>query len=189
MDEQEEARLTEEAKSDPEAFARLYDHFLPIVYGYVARRVGSREEAEDITSRTFEKALRSIKSLKKGTSFKVWLYRIAGNTIIDYYRARGRRKSYSLAEAQDMANGKSDRDFDRVESRISVESMLGILPRNHREALVLHFLEGLSIKEMAQVLQTSQNACYMRVYRATRALADKLEELGIERIDDVVEKA
>lgn len=186
MEQEEEYRLTEEARSDPEAFARLYDEFLPVVYRYVIRRVTNKEVAEDITSQTFEKALRSIKTLKKGTSFKIWLYRIAGNTVIDYYRSRGKHQTYSLAEAQDVANGKSGQAVEKVENRVSVLALMEDLPESHRTALVLHFLEGLSVDEMAEVLGTSRSACYMRVYRATKALAGMLEEKGITGIDDAV---
>lgn len=183
MEPEVERRLTDRAKEDPEAFAQLYDHFLPVVYGYVMRRVRNRELAEDITSETFEKALRSIRRLRKGTSFKVWLYRIAGNTIIDHYRATGRRRTYSLAEADDMANGKSGREVEKVEIRSAVLSLLEQLPDTYREALVLHFLEELSVEEMAEVLQISHSACYMRVYRGIKNLAELMEEQGIRNLE------
>jgi len=188
METEEEHRLSKEAKSDPEAFGLLYDEFLPVIYRYVLRRVSDKEVAEDITSQTFEKALRSIKTLREGSSFKIWLYRIAGNTIIDYYRSRSRRQTYSLTEARDVVNGKSEQVVESIETRVSVLALLKDLPDAQKTALVLHFLEGLSINEMAPLLGTSSSACYMRVYRATRALAQMLEDKGITGIDDVVYK-
>jgi RNA polymerase sigma-70 factor (ECF subfamily) len=186
MEPDEEGRLIEEARSSPDAFAKLYDCFMPVVYGYVMRRVSSKEEAEDITSQTFEKALKSIGGLRKEASFKGWLFRIAGNTITDYYRSKGRKQSFSLEEAGDVANGKSKKAFNGVDNRVAVMKLLDELPEAHRTALVLHFLEGLTLQQMAEVLDTSPNACYMKVYRATRSFALLLEKKGIKRIDDYV---
>jgi RNA polymerase sigma-70 factor, ECF subfamily len=186
MEPEREARLIEEAKSSPDAFGELYDHFMPAVYGYVMHRVSNREAAEDITSQTFEKALRSIRGLRKGTSFKGWLFKIAGNTIIDYYRSRGRQQSSSLEEAPEMSNGKSKKAFNGVDDRVAVTELLEGLPESHRTALVLHYLEGLTVEQMAEALGSTPNACYMKVYRATKAFAELLEQKGIKRIDDYV---
>ncbi len=186
MEPEREARLIEEAKSSPDAFAVLYDHFMPVVYGYVMHRVSNREAAEDITSLTFEKALRNLRGLREGASFKGWLFRIARNTIIDYYRSRGRQQSSSLEEAPEMANGKSRKAFNGVDNRVAVMELLEDLPESHRTALVLHYLEGLTVEEMAEALGSTPNACYMKVYRATKAFAELLEQKGIKRIDDYV---
>ncbi|MHB8894683.1 MAG: RNA polymerase sigma factor [Candidatus Geothermincolia bacterium] len=186
MEPEEEAKLTDQAKTDPEAFAQLYDHFMPVVYGYVMRRVMSKELAEDLTSQVFEKALKSIRGLRVGASFKGWLFKIAGNTIIDYYRSKGRQQTYSLDEAGDMANGKSGKAVEQVDNRVAVMSLLDKLPEGHRTPLVLHFLEGMTVDEMAEALDSTPNACYMKVYRATKAFAELLEQHGIKRIDDYV---
>jgi RNA polymerase sigma-70 factor (ECF subfamily) len=186
MEPDEEARLIEEAKSSPDAFAKLYDHFMPVVYGYVMRRVSNREAAEDITSQTFEKALKSIRGLRKGSSFKGWLFRIAGNSVIDYYRSRGRQQSSSLEEAGEVPNGKSKKAFNGVDNQVAVMELLEGLPDSQRTALVLHYLEGLTVEQMAEALGSSANACYMKVYRATKAFAELLEQKGITRIDDYV---
>jgi RNA polymerase sigma-70 factor, ECF subfamily len=186
MEPEKEARLTEQARSDPQAFAELYDELMPAVYGYVMRRVMNKELAEDLTSQVFEKALRSLKGLREGASFKGWLFKIAGNTIVDYYRAKGRQQTYSLEEAGDMANGKSTKAVEQVDDRVAVMSLLEKLPEGHRTALTLHYLEGLTPEEMAEALDSTPNACYMKVYRATKAFAELLEQHGIKRIDDYV---
>jgi RNA polymerase sigma-70 factor (ECF subfamily) len=189
MEPEEETRLIEQAKSNAEAFGRLYDEFMPAVYGYVMRRVMNRELAEDLTSQVFEKALKSIRGLRQGASFKGWIFKIAGNTIIDYYRSRGRQQTYSLEEAGDMSNGKSGKAVEQVDNRVAVMSLMDKLPEGHRTALVLHFLEGLTVEEMAEALDSTPNACYMKVYRATRAFAELLKQQGIKRIDDYVQPA
>ena len=184
MEPEREARLIEEAKTSPDACGELYDEFMPAVSGYVMRRVSSREAAEDITSATFEKALRSIDGLRKGTSFKGWLFRIAGNNVVDHYRSSGRKQAGSLEEAPEMANGRSGKAYDGVENRVAVMEMLEELSEPQRNVLALHYLEGLTVDEMAEALGSSPSACYMKVYRATRAFADLLERKGMTRIDD-----
>ena len=180
MEPEEEARLTEQAKTDPEAFGKLYDEFMPAVYGYVMRRVMNKELAEDLTSQVFEKALKSIRGLRTGATFKGWLFKIAGDTIIDYYRSKGRQQEFSLAEAVEMANGKSD-------NRVAVMTLLDGLPEGYRTPLIMHFLDGMTVEEMAEALDSTPNACYMKVYRATKAFAELLEQHGIKRIDDYVQ--
>jgi RNA polymerase sigma-70 factor (ECF subfamily) len=187
MEPEQEARLTEQAKTDPEAFGKLYDHFMPVVYGYVMRRVMNKELAEDLTSQVFEKALKSIRGLRAGASFKGWLFKIAGNTIIDYYRSKGRQQTFSLAEAVEMANGKSGKAVETIDNRIAVMSLLDKLPEGQRTLLIMHFLDGMTVEEMAEALDSTPNACYMKVYRATKAFAELLERHGIKRIDDYVQ--
>jgi RNA polymerase sigma-70 factor (ECF subfamily) len=186
MEPEEETRLTEQAKTDAEAFGRLYDEFMPAVYAYVARRVMNKELAADLTSQVFEKALKSIRGLRAGASFKGWLFKIAGYTVIDYYRSKGRQQASSLDEAGDMANGKSHKAVEEVDNRVAVMSLLEKLDETHRTPLVMHFLECMTVEEMAEALDSTPNACYMKVYRATKAFAELLEQHGIKRIDDYV---
>lgn len=186
MEAVEESRLIEEAKNDAEAFGRLYDAFMPSVFAYVMRRVSDRDAAEDITSQTFEKALRSIRGLRKGTSFKGWLFRIAENCVIDHYRSRGRSRSVTLEEAGQVTNGASGKAFNGVDTRLAVEELLRMLPETHRAPLVMHYLEGLTVEQMAAALESTPSACYMKVYRATKAFADLLEQRGIAKVDDYV---
>jgi RNA polymerase sigma-70 factor, ECF subfamily len=188
MEPEEETRLTEQAKTDPGAFGALYDEYMPSVYAYIMRRVSNRELAEDLTSQVFEKALKSIKGLKGG-SFKGWLFKIAGNAVIDHYRSKGRQQTSSLAEAGEVTNGKTSHAVDEVDNRIAVMSLLDKLPEGQRTALVMHFLDGMTVDEMAQATDSTPNACYMKVYRATKAFAELLEQHGIKRIDDYVREA
>lgn len=187
MEPEKEARLTEQAKTDPEAFGKLYDEFMPTVYGYVMRRVMNKELAEDLTSQVFEKALKSIRGLRTGATFKGWLFRIAGNTIIDYYRSKGRQQEFSLAEAVEMAHGKSGKAVETIDNRVAVMTLLDGLPEGYRTPLIMHFLDGMTVQEMAEALDSTPNACYMKVYRATKAFAELLEQHGIKRIDDYVQ--
>ena len=85
MDLNTEKQLVEQAKESLQAFDALYEHYLPKIYAYILNRVANKEVAEDVTSKTFIKAMTKIQSFDyKGYTFGAWLYKIAQNNIIDY---------------------------------------------------------------------------------------------------------
>jgi RNA polymerase sigma-70 factor (ECF subfamily) len=187
MNDDEVARLAEQAKTDPQAFGRLYDEYMPEVYGYIMRRVMNKETAEDLTSQAFEKALKSIRGLRPGVPFNAWLFKIAGNIVIDHFRTTGRQQTYSLTEAGYVVNGNSAKAVQQVDNKLAVMSLLNKLPDSHREVITKHFLDGMSMDELAQDMKTSTSTAYMKVYRATKAFTELLERHGITRIDDYVQ--
>ena len=84
--------LVEAAKKDPSHFAELYELNFARVYGYIARRVGDRDAAQDLTSDVFHKALASIHTFEwRGVPFAGWLLRIAANMIVDRSKRGGKR--------------------------------------------------------------------------------------------------
>src|SRR5260370_7706223 len=85
--EAEERRLIKAAQSDPARFAEIYENYFELVYGYIARRVRNRAEAEDLTGEVFRKALASLPRFKwRGAPFAAWLFRIASNIIADRFK-------------------------------------------------------------------------------------------------------
>src|SRR5947209_5336023 len=85
----DDAALVERSRTDAEAFGELYDRYCAQIHRYVARRVGDREAAQDVTAEVFLKALRAIDSYRPATApFAAWLHRIAANAVIDHLRAR-----------------------------------------------------------------------------------------------------
>src|SRR5438034_5726109 len=76
------------ARGDADSFIQLYRKHLRPVYGYLYARLGSREEAEDMTALVFERALASIGSYRPTGSFAGWLFTIAHRALADYYRQR-----------------------------------------------------------------------------------------------------
>src|SRR3954469_16537381 len=91
MDPLREQALVARSRSDSSAFGELYDFYLPRIYGYVARRVGERAVAEDVTAATFQRALEAVRRDDfRNESFGGWLYRVASNAVVDHVR-RGRR--------------------------------------------------------------------------------------------------
>jgi len=87
------------AKSDPNAFGQLYELYVDRIYNYVYYRVGNVHDAEDLTSRTFYRALSHLDAYQdRGVPFSAWLYRIAHNLVANWHRDRGRRPVVALDE-------------------------------------------------------------------------------------------
>jgi len=98
-----EAELVERAKTDDRAFTILYDYYFPKIYGYIYKRVGNFDLAEDLVSSIFLKVFTNIGAYKEqGYSFSAWVYRIATNKLIDHYRKAGQKKVVSLDEVVDI---------------------------------------------------------------------------------------
>src|SRR3989344_4062244 len=82
-------------KGEASAFGLLYDHYEPMIYRFILIKVSHREEAEDLTHQVFLHAWRSIPSYQDlGFPFSSWLYRMARNQVIDFYRARKEQQSF-----------------------------------------------------------------------------------------------
>jgi RNA polymerase sigma-70 factor (ECF subfamily) len=178
--ETDERALVEQARADPAAFAELYRRYLPRVHAFAYRRTGIVEVAEDITSATFERALRSLGSFRwQGGGFGPWLFRIASNELADHYRRVGRAASPRAAAATAL-QAEAPRDpADVVGARDAATELLAAMDRlspRYQRALELRYLAGLTPGEAAAALGTSRATMAVVVHRATRALRRALDE-------------
>ncbi len=148
----DEKELVEQAKSDPRAFARLYDRYLERIYGYVYRQTGSEMVAQDITAVTFEKALRHIRRHRwQGVSFGAWLYSIARNEIAQHYRQQKRLLDWQVPEPH--SNGRlPETAVQQQEQQIELHLALSQLSDADRDILTLRYFEGLDNEEVGEVL-------------------------------------
>lgn len=177
--ETDERALVERAKADLSAFAELYRRYLPRVHAFAYRRTGIVEVAEDITSATFERALRNLASFRwRGGGFGPWLFRIASNELADHYRRAGRAGATRAAAA--LLDGDSAPDpIDELGARDAVSELLAAMDRlspRYQRALELRYFAGLTPDEAAAALGTSKATMAVVVHRATRALRRVLEE-------------
>lgn len=136
---------------DKDAFALLYQEYVIPIYRYTYLRVGNAEQAEDLTQEVFIRALNSIGGYRyKGKPFVSWLFRIAHNLIIDYYRKTKKNKAVPLSESITIM---ADNDpLDEVERSIEMSTVkLAIekLPPGQKEVISLRFGTGLSVAEVA----------------------------------------
>lgn len=181
--EQEEQELVERARTDPAAFAVLYERYFERIYAFARRRTLTRDLAEDITSATFERAYRQLPSFEwRGGGFRAWLYRIASNEMADHYRRQGRSQSdRGQAALGQLYSASSEDDLDRIESGgQDVRLMLRALDRLHEryaEAIRLRYLDGLSHEEAAAVMGMSKPVMAVTLSRALKALKKAMDKL------------
>ena len=142
---------------DQQALAAVYDWYLPRVYRYILSRLGDVAEAEDLTEDIFLRMLGAIADYKRtGVPFSAWLFRIARNHLVSYYRKNGNRKTDALQET--MADSRHD-PASIVETQLilgEVAEAVQRLPDAQRDVIALRFAVGLSIAETAQVLGKRQ---------------------------------
>jgi RNA polymerase sigma-70 factor, ECF subfamily len=164
---------------DADAFGMLYDHYHVSVYRFVYYRVGSVALAEDLTSETFFRALRSMASFRwQGKDFGAWLMTIARNLTTDHFKAGRTRLEYAtedMSPHDEPTEGPETSVLASLTNR-ALLTALTQLPQEQQECLVMRFLQGLSISETATVLGRSDGAVKQLQLRGVRNLAKLLPD-------------
>lgn len=164
---------------DSEAFGLLYDHYHPAVYRFLYYRVGTVALAEDLTSETFFRALRSMSTFRwQGKDFGAWLMTIARNLTADHYKAGRTRLEQSTEDMGDLdttTEGPEGAVLQTLTNEALLEA-LGKLPKEQQECLIMRFLQGMSIAETAKVLGRTDGAIKQLQLRGVRNLAKLLPE-------------
>ncbi len=157
-----------------EAFAGLYEAYYDKIFRYVMFKTGDTLEAEDLTEEVFLRMLESIGSFKwQGYPFTSWLFRIAHNLVIDYYRKSGRQKKTSLDDAMRVVGSDGvdvDRKLDIELSIKEVKDAMGGLTQLQQEVLSLRFAGGLSVAETAEAMGKKENAVKALQHAAIKKL-------------------
>ncbi|WP_019143752.1 sigma-70 family RNA polymerase sigma factor [Aeromicrobium massiliense] len=163
---------------DAEAFGQLYDHYSPGVYRFVLYRVGSRALAEDLTSETFMRALRSIQKFTwQGKDFGAWLTTIARNLVTDHFKSGRSRLEIVSDDVPDRRSVLAQPETD-VLAHLTNEALYAAVARlsdEQRDCILMRFIQGLSIAETAAALDRSEGAIKQLQLRAVRALAKLID--------------
>jgi len=185
------AALAQKAgRGDRAAFDKLVDLFWPDVYRMVYYRAQNPMDAEDLAQEVFLRAYTNLEHLRQPESFRSWLFSIAVNMMRDYYRrGRGLRIFRSLDEkdgdytpepaeqdSESALDGVLKHEFWREIKRFTKE-----LPEREREAFTLRFLDQLSIKEIAQVLDRAEGSIKSHLFRAVAKLRRRTSLLELVR--------
>jgi RNA polymerase sigma-70 factor, ECF subfamily len=141
---------------------------------FAARVVGDLAEAEDVVQESYVKAYRALVEgrFEGRAALSTWLYRIVTRTAIDHKRGRGRREIYSDVVPEASFDGSNA--ADSLIALRELEGLLAELPEEQSSALVLQALEGLSNREIAEILECSEGAVEQRLVRARAALREKV---------------
>lgn len=169
-------------QGDAEAFGRLYDRYLDVVFRFVLYRVGDRTLAEDLTSETFLRALRRITTVSyQGRDVGAWFVTIARNLVFDHVKSSRYRLEVVTAEVSEgpvaTASGSSP-EHEVVTAATTAELMRCVAKLNadQRECIELRFLNGLSVAETAQVMGRNEGAVKALQHRAVRRLAQLMPQ-------------
>lgn len=172
--------LQEQIRGDESTFTFIYNENLHQINRFVANRVNDAASAEDVTASIFMKAWQNLNTYEeRGYPIRAWLFRIARNSVIDYYRTRKVTAPLELAEnASDGGQPISDRIADQEQ----VQQIVGLLPlltEGQRKVLDLRILKGLKTEEVAVTLQKGPGAVRALQMRGLRALAQLVKEHGL----------
>ncbi|MFA5062338.1 MAG: RNA polymerase sigma factor [Patescibacteria group bacterium] len=160
--------------AEQKQFGALYDKHIRKIYDFIYFKTYHKETAEDLASQTFLKAAENFVNFNpdKGT-FSAWLYKIARNTVIDYYRTHKVEANiedvFDLSQENDVLG-----DFDRKENLQKVKNYLSKLSSEQREIIVMRVWQEMSYEEIAEVLGKSQESCRMMFSRTLSKLKQEM---------------
>lgn len=161
-------------ENDADAFGEIFDLFLTPIYRFVFFRVGTKEDAEDITEEVFLKAWKNLKSFqqRRETPFSAWLFQIAKNTLTDFYRQKKDVAELSEEETDERYHQEiiqnADRDFERKRLLVALKE----IPELQADAVSLKFFSDLSNAEIASVLKKSEGAVRILLSRGIKRLRE-----------------
>jgi RNA polymerase sigma-70 factor (ECF subfamily) len=169
----EDPRLVRSAqRGDPEARAELVERYWERVYRWLYRLTRDRHAAEDMAQETFLKAFAHLDRFRAGTNFGAWVFRIAHNNYANHCRAAGRRRPLPDELAEELADAGSGPE-EEAQGRETLRQLAGALDRlapDFRAPLLLRAEEGLSFREIADVLGTTEETARWRVFKARQKL-------------------
>jgi len=166
-----------------ESFSVLYDEHIKSIYRFIYFKVNSKEEAEDLASETFLKAwsyLSKIENSNKVHNFKAFLYQIANNLIIDFYRKKsllpislndGEWEEANIPDIRLSGLDQIKKEDDAAELKKAFKK----IPENYSSVVIWYYLEELAIPEIAQILGKSEGTVRVTIHRALKALKKALE--------------
>ena len=171
--------MTDAAAAVPQGdvLLALYDRALPQVYGYLFSRCGNEATAEDVTSETFMAAVDAVKRGTVPDLTVAWLVGVARNKLVDHWRrvAREQRRLAAVATEDDAVE---ELDWDARLDADRAHDVLASLTPHHRAALVLRYLDGLSVRDVAEHLGRTVHATEALLVRARLAFRRAYEGGG-----------
>jgi len=181
-----ETELIEKLKhGDETAFKAIVEQWQDMVYNTILGIVQNETEAEDLAQDVFIKVFEKISTFKGDSKFSTWLYRIATTTALDHLRSKKRKKRSGFLQALSGSSDEKEQipDFhhpgvslDNKERATVLFKAIEALPDSQKAAYTLHKLEGLSYRDVSEVLNTTVSAVESLMSRANQNLRKQLEE-------------
>ncbi len=167
----EAAAIARTLAGDAEAFGELVDRYSSRIYAHLYRLVRSREEAEDLTQEAFLRAYRYLERLDTSRSFRNWLYKIATNLGLNALRSRQRRGfPVPLEEGVAAVQERGQPQVERKELSQRIDAVVARLPVQAQMLIQLHYHEGMTIREAAEIVGMREGAAKVALCRARKRL-------------------
>ncbi|MFN8440242.1 MAG: sigma-70 family RNA polymerase sigma factor [Caldilineaceae bacterium] len=176
-----ESVLVGRARSDPSAFGELYQRYVERIYAYIYHRVGNEQDTEDLTARTFYRALDKFDTYEdRGLPFGAWLFRIAHNLVANWHRDRSRRSFISLDRIWSQRHEEDDPEevAQKNEQTNALWAAINRLPKDRRDLLLYKFSSQLSNIEIGELMNKSESAIKSLYFRTLASLRSDLESKG-----------
>jgi len=175
----EQQALTLATQGDKQAFGFLYDKYAGRIYNYIYYRTGSNQDAEDLTSRVFFRAMRHISNYTdRGVPFSAWLYRIAHNLVANWHRDSSRRQEVELEDGY-RASDSDDHPETALEESEEQNALLVLirkLPEERQQLLILKFVEHMSNADIGQIMDRTEGAIKSLYHRTLLSLREKISK-------------
>ena len=170
----DEGDILERAISgEEEAFSVLYQENVKKIYNYIYYRTGNTHDAEDLTARVFQRALKHITKYKKTkVPFSAWLYRIAHNLVANWHRDNKRKNELPLEE-HSYIKSKAEMPEKQIENQQEVEKLMDAIHKlrgDRQQLLILKYVENLSNKEVGIIMRKSEGAIKSLYHRTLKEL-------------------
>jgi RNA polymerase sigma-70 factor (ECF subfamily) len=174
---QEKILLQQIKNGNQKAFAYFYDFYQDKIYRFLYFRVSDQNLAQDLTSDVFIKVLDYIKEGKEIENFQSFIYKIARNLIIDFYRQREQEElpidefvEENIPEEKDLIEAVNDKfELEKI------QQALAQIPDRYREVIILRFIEDLPFKEIAKITDLKEDYVRMLSHRGLKMLRDRLK--------------
>ncbi|HHT9120061.1 MAG TPA: RNA polymerase sigma factor, partial [Candidatus Hypogeohydataceae bacterium YC41] len=164
-------------EGDKEAFEELVERYKEKCFALAYRFLGNPEDARDISQEAFAQVYLHIKDFRSESTFKTWFFKI----IINLCRRQWQKRSvqsldlYIDKEIDPLAQDDVELEVEQKELKRAIEGAVRRLPTKQREVFIMKHMEGMKISEISEVLNCAEGTVKMHLFRAVRALQEKLK--------------
>lgn len=167
--------LFEEARTGQEkAKEEIYRYFYSPIYRFFFLRTKNQDDAIDLTQTSFIKFYKNLDKITETISLPSFIFTIARNTLIDHWRRKATRQTITNDEVVIIEENK--RDFDNKKTDLNFYEMIDMLSEDQKEAMILRYVEDLPVKDIAEIMEKSEEAIRQLLSRGIKTLRQNKEQ-------------